>query len=501
MLSHQGDRSLLRDLVYYFPSKLIPAGLSFLLVIVLTHSLAPEEYGYYAIILAYVGIADTLASAWMRQSILRYYPEYVSQGRTHYFQRHALSILLMASVTAGVVSSTAMWLTGYATAQIVLMLCVLLTLIPFNFLITLYQSSRLSNKYAVVTLLQSGVQMLWILAFVYVGRLGYQFAVLAVSAGYLIGIVYVFFLRKRTQLTLMPSWTRLDIKLAKKLLVYGIPMALWVLCFQLLLQANRVIIGQLRSQEEVGIYASTYDLINGSISLIMTPFLLAVHPVIMQLSARNGNVVAIEQLLMRVVRYLLLLGSAILLLSAIVNNHLFALVLGPGYGVEGWVVPVLVAASLVGGISMYSHKGLEVTNRTLLMLGVAAVTVAMNVVLNVLLVDRFGYQASATIALFSYLFYMLASYRFSKKYIRIHVSPHVVVHIVIADGLAFLAIWSMLRLLPDVLGSLGGILLIVLLFSLVYLATLVMVGELNAKRRVLISRIHRLRAARAVPID
>lgn len=500
MSSNLKNTSFGKDLAFYFPSKLIPAALTFVLVILLTHSLAPEEYGYYVVILAYAAIADTLASAWMRQSILRYYPEYLAESIPEHFQRNAVYILLIASILTGAISAVTMKFVGYPTSLIALMLCVLLTLTAFNYLTTIYQSSRLSGNYAVVTLLQSAVQALFVLVFVYLGRFGYQFAVLAVSSGYFCGIVYMLLRRKQTRLALMPFWASLDIKLAQKLLKYGVPMSLWVLCFLLLFQANRVIIGALRSQEEVGIYASTYDLINGSISLVMTPFLLASHPAIMQLWARDGNADAIEQLLKRVIRYLLLISLPILVLSVIVNNHLFSAVFGPGYGVEGWVVPVLVATSLIGGFSMYAHKGLEVTNRTYLMLIVAVVTVAINIGLNVLFVGKYGYQAAALVALFSYSFYMFAVYWFSRKYIRIYLASRVIIHITIANGVAILATWIVVQFLPNILGSLSGILLTVTLFTLVYLTMLMATGELDMERRELISRLRSIRAGQGLSI-
>jgi len=487
------NSQLLYDLLYYVPSKLIPAILGFILVIVLTHSLTPDEFGQYATILAIVNLSDTLVSAWLRQSILRFYADYQVNGNTREFQEKALSLVVPATLMVGLVTGFVMRALGYGLKQIMLALGVLFTQIIFSYLTTLYQSSRLARHYAMVTIIQSTVQIAWVLGLVYLGRGGYPLAVLALAAGYLGGEFYIFLRRAKTDVHIGLTFRNLDWKLNRNLLGYGLPMSVWFLCFQLLFLANRLIIGSLRSYEEVGIYASAYDLIIGASNLMMTPFLLAAHPIILQLWALTGERALVEELIKRIFRYLLLLFAPMFFFSLTVNEELFC-VLGRGFGIKGWIVPVLVATAFCGGFSMYVHKGLEIAKRTDIMMGVAALTAFLNIMLNLLLVGQYGYPAAAVIALISYLFYMVVVYSFARQYVQLRIPWKSVFRICVAGGSAGVCLWLvkqiMLTITIDSALRIGPSLL---LSSGIYLILLIVSGELMPERQQFLAVVSRYR--------
>jgi O-antigen/teichoic acid export membrane protein len=460
---------MLRDLLFYIPSKFVPAALGFAVVIVLSHSLAPQAYGEYVSIVAITRLADALAFAWLRQSILRYWSDYQARGRSREFQTGTLFLLGLVAVVEGLVGSLAMLAIGYTARQVGLMLCVLLPFTVFNYFTTLYQARRVSEHYAIVALSQGVVQMLWILGFVYWARKGYSFALLAVGAGYVSGVAYVLTTTGRSSINLRLTTDGLDWRLFRRLLDYGVPMSFWLLSFQLTYQASRLVVRSMRSASEVGVYASAYDLINGSLSLLMTPFLLAAHPVIMEWWAESRERAKIEQ-------------------------DLFV-VLGQGYGVEGWVVPVLVAAAFFGQYSMYAHKGLEVAGRTKTMLGVGMFTALLNIALNLLLVGRYGYQASALIALGSYILYTVIVYSFSRQYIKIYVPWDSVLRISLVGGFAGACLWGLSRSdFVDFSNSWVLTVLLLLFSSGLYLAGLTLVGELALERRWLRTSIERYKS-------
>jgi O-antigen/teichoic acid export membrane protein len=485
---------MLRDLLFYIPSKFVPAALGFAVVIVLSHSLAPQAYGEYVSIVAITRLADALAFAWLRQSILRYWSDYQARGRSREFQTGTLFLLGLVAVVEGLVGSLAMLAIGYTARQVGLMLCVLLPFTVFNYFTTLYQARRVSEHYAIVALSQGVVQMLWILGFVYWARKGYSFALLAVGAGYVSGVAYVLTTTGRSSINLRLTTDGLDWRLFRRLLDYGVPMSFWLLSFQLTYQASRLVVRSMRSASEVGVYASAYDLINGSLSLLMTPFLLAAHPVIMEWWAESRERAKIEQLLTRVSRYLLLLVIPIFSFTAALGKDLFV-VLGQGYGVEGWVVPVLVAAAFFGQYSMYAHKGLEVAGRTKTMLGVGMFTALLNIALNLLLVGRYGYQASALIALGSYILYTVIVYSFSRQYIKIYVPWDSVLRISLVGGFAGACLWGLSRSdFVDFSNSWVLTVLLLLFSSGLYLAGLTLVGELALERRWLRTSIERYKS-------
>ena len=482
----KSNLSISRDLLFYGPSKLIPAVLAVILVIVLTHSLTPNEYGKYATVLAIINLSDAFVTAWLRQSILRFYPEYQIKDRTLDFQKNVLPLLVGSTFVVFMVLSLVMNMLGYHPKQIVLALGVSFAQILFAYLTTLYQSTRLSRNYALVTLIQSFVQLMMAFGLVFIIRGGYPFAVMAVGSGYAGSVFYIFSQRKKTNIHFSLAIQQFDWPLAKKLLGYGLPMSIWFLSFQMLSLANRLIIASLRSYDEAGIYSSAYDLINGSLSLMMTPFLLAAHPIIMQLWAQSRDRTAIEELIKRISRYLLLLCVPIFAFSLIINNELFGFFLGKGFNILGWVVPILVAAAFFAQFSMYFHKGLEIAERTRIMMGVAIVCACFNVGLNLLFIGEYGYPAAAIFALLSYLIYILIVFRLSRRFIRIRLPWSSVTRIMIAAASASLSLWiSKGTLAATVTNSLVWIMVSVFLFGCVYVLVLNLLGELSAEKQQL----------------
>jgi O-antigen/teichoic acid export membrane protein len=475
-----------RDLMYYVPAKIIPAGVAFLIVVLLTHRLSPDAYGRYARILALVTLVDTIASTWLRQSILRYYPEYVTRGTGEAFQEHLLGLVAAQVVGIAAIAGAALLMLGQPL-EAGLTVVILVLLMSFSYLTTLYQSARRPARYALVSLAQSLAQMGWVMAFVYVRHGGFVPAAAAVAAGYAAGIAGIVAVSRGTGLVLLPR-PRVDWALVRRMLSYGLPMSAWLLCFQLLALGNRLIIAAARSASELGPYASTGDLINGSLSLLMTPFLLAAHPVIMQLWAAGEDRVAIEALIGRVMRYLLVLVAPVFVIMLGLSTDLFALALGPRFRLEAWVIQVLVACSLASGFGLYAHKGLEVAGRTGVMLGVAAGAAAVNLALCFAFVGRYGYRAAAVITLLTYVGYVAVVYVFARRYVRVGIPAWSLARVLAAATASGAGLMLARRQLATGLLQLVPVAGLVLLTGAIYLSVLLASGELAPEYRRLTSR-------------
>ncbi len=482
--------SFAKDLIYYLPSKIIPALFGFLLIIVLTHSLAPSGYGRYAFFLALVRLMDTLLFSWLRQSILRYLQEYNAKGLGAEFERDVSSLFLVVLGIEAVVSLAMIPVMRISFDDALLIIGLFFPITTFGYLSTFCQAKRLSAFYSVSSVIQSGVQMLWVICFVYIARKGYQFALLAIGVGYLSGVIYLIVKGVRPgKFALHFFFSKVKRGLYKALFAYGLPMAGWLLAFQLIFQSNRIFLEKFRSATEVGLFASAYDLINGSLSLLMTPFLLATHPVVMQLWAKDRDKIGIERLLERVSRYLLLFFVPVFFFILVFQEKTFA-VLGKGYGVVGWVVPIMVLSSFIAQFSMYTHKGLEVMGRTKTMLTVGVMTVFFHIVLSFIFVKDYGYPACAVISLASYLFYIVIIYGFSKRYIRLRISCSSLCKMCFTAG-----ILSIMMKYGGISGwACKGILetcLVSVVYVLIYGMILLVIGELYEEKRSVVAYFKR----------
>ena len=84
---------LLRHSALYLLARGVPGLVNFFAIAIYTRMLSPEEYGRYALVVAGVGLFNVIFFQWLRLSLLRFLPAYVSDPKD-----------LLSSVLAGFVS-------------------------------------------------------------------------------------------------------------------------------------------------------------------------------------------------------------------------------------------------------------------------------------------------------------------------------------------------------------------------------------------------------------
>src|SRR5690606_33652902 len=84
---------LLRHSALYLLARGVPGLVNFFAIAIYTRMLSPEEYGRYALVVAGVGLFNVIFFQWLRLSLLRFLPAYLSDPKD-----------LLSSVLAGFVS-------------------------------------------------------------------------------------------------------------------------------------------------------------------------------------------------------------------------------------------------------------------------------------------------------------------------------------------------------------------------------------------------------------
>ena len=98
------------------------------------------------------------------------------------------------------------------------------------------------------------------------------------------------------------------------------------------------------------------------------------------------------------------------MLITIFSLEIATLLLGMPFRDGHTIMPIILAGASVWGLSMLVHKGLELQEKTGVMLGLVMVSATINIVLNLLFVPEYGYQAAAVTTFVSYLAYPVLVY-------------------------------------------------------------------------------------------
>lgn len=62
-----------KDVLRYVPSKVVPAMVNFIGLLVFTHIFSAEDYGNYFIVLATISVMTIIGSNWVTNSVIRFY--------------------------------------------------------------------------------------------------------------------------------------------------------------------------------------------------------------------------------------------------------------------------------------------------------------------------------------------------------------------------------------------------------------------------------------------
>jgi len=404
--------ALAADAFNYFLSKIVPGLMGFLSVLVFVRMVGVETYGRYAVVFAFVMAWASGLAGWLGQGILRFQSQWNEPGNSANFLRSAGAGTVL-SVATGVLA-VGVALPAFAVQK------------GWPMLISLELTGGLIVYTVVIARFQAALQSAMVLRFEVVRSVGcflipvallwvahsrdYRLLLLGISLGYWLPLLGMLFSRTKTGAE--PEHrrgSRLSIgqrQILGELWQYGWPVALWMLCQQGLLVSDRYFLQRYSGYSEAGVYASMYDVIVRSFSLLLMPVTLAVHPFIMN-RWNAGNRKHALQAIRAGVRYQFLMFVPIGIAMAVFAPWISRLVLGkPNAGAEGIVLP-LAAGGLLWQVCLLAHKPLEVLCQTKRMLVGIAASLAVNVAGNWLLVPTYGYRASAYLMVASASAYLI----------------------------------------------------------------------------------------------
>lgn len=409
-----------RDTLRYLPAAIIPAGLGIVSVMVFSRIFMPNAYGQYALLVAATGTLTSLLSTWIQESVVRYLPRFREEQRLPEFSNNLTAILLIITVTVASLSALIypffkLFLGAYGRFYIPGALLVIAGFL-FSNLNTVFQANLQPRKYAKYRIANAIGRLLLALAFVLLiakDVLGLIVGA-AVSSFILVGLMI-------KELKLSSHWENFvkafDPLLLKKFALYGFPMIGWIMGAQILGISDRFIIGAFKGPAQVGIYASNYRLVSTGIGFVSGPILMATYPLIMNAWA-GGNTARIGEIISAFSRYFLLVVGPFMAYVSVFSHEITTVLLGKAYR-EGYVIiPIILAGFFAWNFAMYGHKGLEIMEKTRIMLLLVMICAGVNVVLNLIFVPLYGYKGAAVTTLISYLLYPLLVYPTTKHYIK-----------------------------------------------------------------------------------
>lgn len=394
---------------------------AFLWSYIFTRTFGPEEYGLYGLVIAITGPLVTILVEWAAQPIGRFYAEYDNKNQLDIYysilKKLTYFILIICSLIILIFIGSIVFLEH----QYVMLILPATLSVVFNSITTLYlpilPASLNATLFRRLQVWKNIFRLIIACLLVFGVSENIYFLV---WADMIAALVFVYPLLKsvkpKLQTTKINNSRIINLHF-KKFLRYGIPMMLWFLCSQLLNVGDRFVIQQILGEKAVGIYTANYLLINGVAGLLNAPISLAAFPLVMKQWA-EGNEYKIGVTINKMTTIYCFISICIISLTAVSAKEIVTISLGEEY-TEGYqLLTPLVAGLVIWQATMLGHKGMELKHKTLTMVYLIVVAALINIILNLVLIPYFGYEAAAWTTLISYFIYAFLIWILSGRYIK-----------------------------------------------------------------------------------
>ena len=402
---------LVGDTFNYFLSKVVPGLMGLLSVATFVRMVGYEQYGRYAVAFATVTAFSAGVAGWLSQSILRFHSRHHGTAEAESFNRAADAGLLVSAVLGGIALGLALWLSRtHSAAMVAVSVGLYAAMLVYTFEMTRLQAVLDSRGVVrMETTRAIGAFVIPLVLILAISQRHYTLLLLGILGGYLIPLVDRAFDgsgRRAIMIFHRPLLDEQERGYLRSLWSYGWPVALWLFSQQSLVVSDRYFIQRFWGYSAAGVYASMYDVVVRSFSLLFVPITLAVHTALMH-HWNTGSRHLTRRIISQAIKFeslLFLPVAAVLFLGA---GWASRLVLGRGNPEAASIVLPLAIGGFLWQLALLAHKPLEILCQTKRMLAGGLVALAVNVVGNYFLVPRFGYRAAAYLSVASSLIYLL----------------------------------------------------------------------------------------------
>lgn len=259
----------------------------------------------------------------------------------------------------------------------------------------------------------------------------------------------------------------------KEYLSFGMPTIPGNLSYWVVESSDRYVISILLGTAFVGYYSPAYTL--GMVILFLTPFSLILPSVLPEYYDKQ-EMDKVRTFINYSLKYFLLLAIPTLFGLSLLAKPVLSILTTPEIALNGYLVtPFIILGILILGVYDITNNILLLEKKTKIIGFTWVVAALLNLVLNLVLVPRFGILAAALVTLISYLFAFLVTLYYSLKYFEFKFKFGFILKSVVASILMSLMIFL---INPEgILGVLG----VIVLCSVVYVISIIILRGIDKK--------------------
>ncbi|MCR9226435.1 MAG: oligosaccharide flippase family protein [Flavobacteriaceae bacterium] len=420
-------KRLFKQTFIYGLATVLPRVLSFLLVPLYTSVMEPETYGEISVIFSWFAIFNVVLAYGMETAFFRFFNKY--QEKENVVSTSLISLLMTSFlffVAALLFKETFASMIDVQKSLIIYIILILvldaLAIVPFAWL----RANERPLRYSIVKVVSVAINLvlniffltllpkmaesgasLWSEIYKEDFQIEYVFIANVISSG--VAFLWVSGIYFDTKY-------RFDKTLWREMLKYSLPIMVAGLAFTVNEVFDRILLDRLLPGEiakaEIGKYSACYKLAV-FMTLFGTAFRLGVEPFFFS----HANTENPKKAYAQITNYFVIMGSMIFLgVMVFIDPLKKLLVRDPAFWDAMEIVPIILLASFCLGIYHNLSVWYKVTDRTKFGAYISSAGAIITLVINISLIPKIGYMASALATLAAYASMMLLSYHYGKKY-------------------------------------------------------------------------------------
>ncbi len=411
-MSKRPKNIILKDLLWYLAGSTLPLLVGFFRVPIFTRYFTTEEYGIYGLIFITYTILSIFLFNWLSNCIWRFYNKFKKNKELGGFYSNLFLLYIFFSAIFFIV--TIIWnlaASGEIVKRLIYLVFFQLLLNSANnyFLIVLRLEEE-SAKYNIITSLRAGLA--FAIQYYLTYKMGYRIEAIPISM-IIVETLILFYLLPNFLKQYKLSFKLISWKTIKVFLEYSIPGILSNLGLYILTSSDRYIIALFGDISEVGIYNQVYNLCQVSIMAVISLFFAIINPGFMRELEMNFE--ATRRITLLYIKNYMLFIMPVITYTAIFAYWFAYILLGEDFRVGYTMIPWIVITIFLYGLTLFPENRLKFKeNYRIIIIGFLACS-ALNIVLNFLLIPKFGYSWAAITTLISYFFLMILFYWYDIK--------------------------------------------------------------------------------------
>jgi O-antigen/teichoic acid export membrane protein len=386
----------------------------FIMLPILTKYYTTEEFGIYSILLLMSALASAIFYLGASSALGRFYFEENSDE----YRKKAISTALVISIIGAIIlivitgffgSIFSKWMFNSEKYTLAIKLSIVGSA-ALGFLLNLMTLVLRYEKKSVLFFLITIIGVIINFGTTLLLLVKYHFGIMAPICGVLISnsITLIYLLYKYSKYI---SFV-VEKKTLLLFLIFGVQASTAGLLFYVLDWVDRIIIKNILTLSDVGIYSLGYRL--GSIIniLLVMPFSLIWAPIRMQYGINENS----SKFTTKIISYYTLIGTILILFAILFANEILEIFFkNKEYANASTIFPIVMLSLQFYGLQGIVDYGIYLHKKVYIYIVISILAIVINIALNYLLIPKFGYIAAAFVTLITYFFTTSLTYYISNK--------------------------------------------------------------------------------------